>query len=538
MTRAAARTNSKSTGGGGGGGDTVNDGVLQMQGGVVLDADYRPVTDQLGNESRLQLSTAGVYVTTNLGVGVLPSVSYAINTTNILSTQVHVGGLAGLYLSGYSSNHIGVFAPDNGKFQVNIGGTPVVYMDVNTNTTNIHSNASFGAAGTPPAIGSTLLGSTFVNNGEYVRLFSGHNSSFGTASYTFFATDRTFSALPTGLVASIIDIPSHTFGISNTAADTVNYRGISLAYTINNTAASQALASGINIDANITNLNGMVNRAFYYGVSGAGVGFNTFPIGIVLQNNVASTSGSNLNNSPSLDLFANGWNSTTSSSRLGGSKLYFSGLSRTTAQNGGTLNFDILSSTGAVLTNFKMGYGAGAYGGDLGLSVGNSIFLNGTSGAIASLNFLMTNGNNLTNFSQFHSGAGGGAFRFTTNGSTNITSNSNYSLVAMSNILAPAAGSLNYRQLSLDYSINASGAQSGVVTGILLNAVETNLNGYGHNLMTLQIGGASRFNITNNGAVQIASMANSAAPNSSLYFSTDASRLVWKDASGTVNNLY
>lgn len=44
--------------------------------------------------------------------------------------------------------------------------------------------------------------------------------------------------------------------------------------------------------------------------------------------------------------------------------------------------------------------------------------------------------------------------------------------------------------------------------------------------------------IRSNGGIGIVSMADSAAANSTLYFSTDASKLVWKDAGGTVNNLY
>lgn len=44
--------------------------------------------------------------------------------------------------------------------------------------------------------------------------------------------------------------------------------------------------------------------------------------------------------------------------------------------------------------------------------------------------------------------------------------------------------------------------------------------------------------IAKNGAIKIVSLADSAAENSTLYYSTDASKLVWKDSGGTVNNLY
>ena len=67
--------------------------------------------------------------------------------------------------------------------------------------------------------------------------------------------------------------------------------------------------------------------------------------------------------------------------------------------------------------------------------------------------------------------------------------------VGIVSTFAAAAGSANYRPLSINYTINNSGAQTGVTTGIFLNATETNLNGMGHSLMTLQTNGATQFNV-------------------------------------------
>jgi hypothetical protein len=44
--------------------------------------------------------------------------------------------------------------------------------------------------------------------------------------------------------------------------------------------------------------------------------------------------------------------------------------------------------------------------------------------------------------------------------------------------------------------------------------------------------------VKSDGSIQPASMADSAATNNSIYYSTTASKLVYKDAAGTVNNLY
>jgi len=56
---------------GGGGGGTVNTGVLQIAGGVVLDTTLRTVTDQAGNASSLLLSTSrtGILAGEKIGAG-------------------------------------------------------------------------------------------------------------------------------------------------------------------------------------------------------------------------------------------------------------------------------------------------------------------------------------------------------------------------------------------------------------------------------------------------------------------------------------
>jgi hypothetical protein len=84
--------------------------------------------------------------------------------------------------------------------------------------------------------------------------------------------------------------------------------------------------------------------------------------------------------------------------------------------------------------------------------------------------------------------------------STSITTTSGTSTgIAYVDTFAAAAGSALYRPLSIAYTINNSGAQTGNTTGILLNATQTNLNGMTHNLMDLQVGGSSRFRVNNAG---------------------------------------
>ena len=67
--------------------------------------------------------------------------------------------------------------------------------------------------------------------------------------------------------------------------------------------------------------------------------------------------------------------------------------------------------------------------------------------------------------------------------------------VGLSRTVALSAGATNPRLFNEVYTINNSGAQTGTLTGIFLNATETALNGMTHNLMDLQVGGSSKFKV-------------------------------------------
>lgn len=93
-------------------------------------------------------------------------------------------------------------------------------------------------------------------------------------------------------------------------------------------------------------------------------------------------------------------------------------------------------------------------------------------------------------------------FVFSPAGNVTVTSGTS-SGINFTDTFAAAAGSANYRPLSINYTINNSGAQTGTMTGIFLNATETNLNGMTHNLMDLQIGGVSRFRIPSGSSASV-----------------------------------
>lgn len=88
-----------------------------------------------------------------------------------------------------------------------------------------------------------------------------------------------------------------------------------------------------------------------------------------------------------------------------------------------------------------------------------------------------------------------------TNGGLSLSATSgNQGIVNLSGFtFLASAGSANFRPLNIAYTINNSGAQTGTATGIFVNATETNLNGMTHDLMDLQVGGNSRFSVSNSG---------------------------------------
>lgn len=90
-----------------------------------------------------------------------------------------------------------------------------------------------------------------------------------------------------------------------------------------------------------------------------------------------------------------------------------------------------------------------------------------------------------------------GITTFTPANST-ATSGTVNSLSHTSTFAAPA-GSANFRPVSINYTINNSGAQTGTATGLLVNATQTALNGMVNNLMDLQVGGVSKHSVDNMG---------------------------------------
>lgn len=157
--------------------------------------------------------------------------------------------------------------------------------------------------------------------------------------------------------------------------------------------------------------------------------------------------------------------------------------------NNGTLSIRPNEGTS---NNPGFDFTTGTFGNFSTLSIATrySIGTNGANNGQQGLLFQHTNYNIIAGFYRFIF-SGGSTVITTTSGETGG--------IRYIDSFTAAAGSANYRPLSLTYTINNSGAQTGTATGIYLNATESALNSMTHNLMDLQVGGVSRFRIDNSG---------------------------------------
>jgi len=86
-----------------------------------------------------------------------------------------------------------------------------------------------------------------------------------------------------------------------------------------------------------------------------------------------------------------------------------------------------------------------------------------------------------------------------------LATSGTFSGLTISGLITPSgAGNFSPNIADIQYTIASTGAQTGTINGINLDAIETILGGFTHNLMNLKIGGVSKFSVLNNGTVTIA----------------------------------
>jgi hypothetical protein len=307
-----------------------------------LDANFQPVYDNNGNQSDLKLSITGI----------------AVNNL-ILNNSAHYIDFYGINTAGYLPS----FNYNHGTGIVTSTGADFIWKSTGSlNNFEIDtSNAFFGMGHNSPVKFGAALSFFQVPNGVYFNAQTGFQNDWANYAYTLNAPNHIYNGALSGsslMNAGMLNLGSHTFGVQHASASSVNYRGINLAYTINNTVAATGLASGINIEATLTNLNGMINEGFRYTISGissltAGSIVNT---GIDLINSSPVTGSMGWQNSPSIDFEGKTLRGNIAVTSIVPGRTYI-------IQTVGTTNYTLIGSpnntVGTVFTATSAGTGTG-----------------------------------------------------------------------------------------------------------------------------------------------------------------------------------
>jgi len=238
---------------------------------------------------------------------------------------------------------------------------------------------------------------------------------------------------------------------------------------------------------------------------------------------VGGSAASGIRVSNSSDAAANGWNLSVN----GSAAAYFSIAFGTSAiYSTSAISFNSSDLTTLVNKNLYVGYNDAAFpNASARLHVRgdgtNPIARFENSGGTASHifkdttalefgtqgNYIAATANGLTTSTAgrgllFSGVSGQSIYQFNFLASNNSESSGTWGGINLTGGVTAGAGSGNFRPLNIAYTINNSGAQTGTATGIFLNATETALNGMGHRLMDLQVGGVSQFRIKSDGIVE------------------------------------
>jgi hypothetical protein len=175
-------------------------------------------------------------------------------------------------------------------------------------------------------------------------------------------------------------------------------------------------------------------------------------------------------------------------------------------------------------------------------SLGQKIQLSGTMGSVGIADYAM----GVESGFMWHTVGSGGGYKFYNNAASSLlTIGSTGIVTAASEFQSPTA----FRVTAFGTYMGVSSAQRFVFnnTGIEANAGSTTNNVLRINLLASHTGNA--LDVRNSGGTSLtsinatggwvpASMTDASAANNTVYYSTTASKLVYKDAGGTVNNLY
>ena len=260
----------------------MKNGSLMLEGGVALDATFRPVVDKAGTRSALELA----YVT-------------AWNPNGFIKVNTPYNTTSGVYLA-VQNNVIGDFRADatNGFAMVAQGSYPISFYTQNTAVLagRFWNNGDFvvGYGGAESYLGARLNIKGGLIGADNLDVFSMTNytkSSYFTmsgngdvtlSSGKLFINDGSIATVGTSNITSGTTITGLSINNSITnAAGTGVQKVASFQYTINNSGLQSggATITGIHLNATETALNGMthnlitlqVNSTNYFNVTRAGL---------------------------------------------------------------------------------------------------------------------------------------------------------------------------------------------------------------------------------------------------------------------------
>lgn len=508
-------------------------GILNLGSTIdqILTTTAQAVTDGAGNTSPLQLATDSVTVGNTFNVSNTSAANFSGNifaNANIFQSGFIRGNWAAVP-SG-QANTTTLFYNTSGYLGLRLGtATGAALFNTSAITTSDKTftfpNSSMTLAGLEiaqsftanqtfqqyvylsatggPLIATQTLGDPYTVitsgaiNGNNLFYYSGFNRDWPAPMHSFTGINMLYNAATSNSNPSGIAFFSATFGIQSASATVSEFRGLSAIYTINNTvSASGKTATGIYLNATETSLNSMTHNLIDLQVGGS----SKFKV----SNGGLVTTGSLIAN-------ANGAASTPSISLTG---TWFSGGTTTN-----TTPQVLIQPTGAGAASWNTGGTALGINSASGFA-GNLIamYSNGTATfrVQTDSSILMGGGNariqavtsTSTGQSPVVSGASiaiypanlnvGHGFMVYTPAITSIVSGDSGAL-KLTTSFTPAAGAASFQPINIAYTINASGAQTGTVTGIYARATETNLNGATHNLIDLGTGTTSIFSVSNVG---------------------------------------
>ncbi len=99
-----------------------------------------------------------------------------------------------------------------------------------------------------------------TGNGHMLSYRSNFNRDWPGPMHSFFGSDQLYAVATQNNNPAGIAFYNGSFGITNAAASMFDFRMLGVTYTINNTAVSNKIATGIFLNATETNLNGMIHN--------------------------------------------------------------------------------------------------------------------------------------------------------------------------------------------------------------------------------------------------------------------------------------